>query len=116
MSAIQAGASHRPASQAVMCLDELKSWIKWTQWAWVLAGPWNTSLLASPRLLECHWQRPQGIMWPGRETTQAAFPRWTLSTGLAEGTRPALPQLPVSGEISLATGAAWLLSWGEWSW
>lgn len=73
-SAVQAGAFHRPASQAVTCPDELRSWIKWTQWAWALAGPWNTSLLASPRLLECHWQQPQGIMWPGREVTGAGFP------------------------------------------
>ena len=69
MSAVHAGASHRHASQAVMCPDELKSWIKWTQWAWALAGSWNTSLLASQRLLECHWQQPQGIIWPGREVT-----------------------------------------------
>ena len=74
MSAVHAGASHRHASQAVMCPDELKSWIKWTQWAWALAGSWNTSLLASPRLLECHWQQPQGIIWPGREVTRAGFP------------------------------------------
>ena len=93
--------------------DELKSWIKWTQWAWALTGPWNTSLLASPRLLECHWQQPQGIMWPGREVTRAGFPSLDTIHRAAEGTLPALPQLLVSRETSLATGAAWLLLWRE---
>ena len=114
MSAVQAGASHRPASQAAMCPDELKNV------AWVLAGPWNTSLLASPRLLGCHWQQPQGLMWPGREITQAGFPsldtipragRGGMSSLAAEKSHwPRKPRGSFHGESGAGNYGQWRLA------